>query len=125
MNISMDKAISIERLNVLYLLFSTRERANTRQRIGRCIRTFPNKTQPIVYDVIYDHYMSFYQFYNNKGDCRMTAYQGGFVKAHPSINLFIEYLKCRFRQMPMYPSLQKEWEKYYNSYVIELNQKRD
>lgn len=121
----MDKGISIERLNVLYLTFSTRERANTRQRIGRIIRTFEGKTQPIVYDIIYDHYMSFYQFYNNKGDCRMTAYQGGFVKAHPSINLFIEYLKCRFRQMPMYPSLQKEWEKYYKSYVIELNQKRD
>lgn len=121
----MDKGISIERLNVLYLTFSTRERANTRQRIGRIIRTFEGKTQPIVYDIIYDHYMSFYQFYNNKGDCRMTAYQGGFVKAHPSINLFIEYLKCRFRQMPMYQSLQKEWEKYYNSYVIELNQKRD
>lgn len=120
-----DKALSAERLNVLYLLFSTRERANTRQRLGRVARSYPNKTEAIVYDVIYDHYMSFYQFYNNKGDCRMTAYQGGFVKAHPSIHLFLEYLKCRFRQMPMYPSLQKEWEKYYNSYVIELNQKRD
>lgn len=121
----LDKAISINCLNILFLLFSTRERASTTQRVGRISRTFEGKTQPIVYDVIYDHYMSFYQFYNNKGDCRMTAYQGGFVKAHPSINLFIEYLKCRFRQMPMYPSLQKEWEKYYNSYVIELNQKRD
>lgn len=30
----MDKGISIERLNVLYLTFSTRERANTRQRVG-------------------------------------------------------------------------------------------
>lgn len=29
-----DKAISISRLNVLYLLFSTRERANTTQRVG-------------------------------------------------------------------------------------------
>lgn len=29
-----DKALSAERLNVLYLLFSTRERANTRQRVG-------------------------------------------------------------------------------------------
>lgn len=30
----MDKAISVNRLNVVYLLFSTRERANTRQRVG-------------------------------------------------------------------------------------------
>lgn len=117
----LDKAISINCLNILFLLFSTRERASTTQRVGRISRTFENKSQPIVYDVIYDHYMSFYQFYNNKGDCRMTAYQGGFVKMHSSINTFIEFLKCRFKQTNLPYNLIEEWKKYYKSYVIELN----
>lgn len=51
----------------------------------------------------------------------MEAYKGGFVKAHSSLNLFIEYLKCRFKQVPMNKSLEEEWKKHYNKYIIDLN----
>ena len=113
---TFDKALSANKLNILYLTFSTRERANTIQRVGRISRSFPNKQNAIVYDLIYDHYMSFYQFLNNKGDCRMSAYPG-FVKIHPSIKLFEEFLNSRFKQ---YEFNNEEWKKWESKYVIKL-----
>lgn len=117
---TFDKALSCNRLNILYLLFSTRERANTTQRIGRISRTYENKKPSIVYDIIYDHYMSYYQFNNSKGECRMEAYKG-FVKIHNSIYLLLEYLRCRFKQETMEPALLQEWNKWKNKYIINLD----
>lgn len=85
----------------------------------RISRSFPNKKQAIVYDAIYDHYMSYYQFNNSKGDCRMEAYKG-FVKVHNSIYLLLEYLKCRFQQKEMDSYSKNEWQKYEDKYVINL-----
>lgn len=118
----MDKAISINRINTEYLLFSTREVANTIQRIGRCIRSFPGKTKAIVYDIIYDHYMSFYQFINNSNKYRMKAHKIATAYNTTSMDLFIEFLRCRFRQTQMDAYKEKEFmEKYYKNFVVDIN----
>lgn len=49
----------------------------------------------------------------------MEAYKG-FVKAHSSIYLLLEYLRCRFQQKEMDYKLKNEWEKYKDKYVIDL-----
>ena len=114
-----DKALSVPRLNVEYLLFSTREIGNTIQRVGRIGRSFEGKTSAIVYDIIYDHYMSFTQFFN-KTKCRMMAHRECTKFHHESMSMFIDYLTARFRKTRMYN--EKEFlEKYYKKYVIDLN----
>lgn len=116
---AMDKAVSINRLNILYLLFSTRERANTIQRVGRVIRAFPGKKEAIVYDVIYDHYMSFYQFYNNKENCRFEALKQ-YSKYYSSVIDFIKFLEMRFKKIND-PKFIKEFEeKYSKKYIIKI-----
>lgn len=113
-----DKGLSIDRLNIEYLLFSTRERNSTVQRVGRCGRAFPNKPTSIVYDIIYDHYMSCFQFYNRKGDCRLSAHQG-FTKIHPSIEYFKQFLMNRFKDEPF--NNKAKWEEVKNKYIIDIN----
>lgn len=113
-----DKGLSIDRLNIEYLLFSTRERNSTVQRVGRCGRAFPNKPLSIIYDIIYDHYMSCFQFYNRKGDCRLSAHQG-FTKIHPSIEYFKQFLMNRFKDEPF--NDKEKWEEVKNKYIIDIN----
>ena len=113
-----DKGLSIDRLNIEYLLFSTRERNSTVQRVGRCGRAFPNKPTSIVYDIIYDHYMSCFQFYNRKGDCRLSAHQG-FTKIHPSIEYFKQFLMNRFKDEPF--NDEAKWEEVKNKYIIDID----
>lgn len=113
-----DKAVSVNCLNIEYLLFSSRERNSTVQRVGRVSRSFSNKRTSIVYDIIYDHYMSCFQFYNRKGDCRLSAHQG-FTKIHPSIELFKEFLMNRFKNEPF--NNEAKWEEVKNKYIIDLN----
>lgn len=113
-----DKGLSINRLNIEYLLFSTRERNATVQRVGRCGRAFPNKPTSIIYDIIYDHYMSCFQFYNRKGDCRLSAHQG-FTKIHPSIEYFKQFLMNRFKDEPF--NDKAKWEEVKNKYIIDIN----
>lgn len=118
----MDKAISINRINVEYLLFSTREVANTIQRIGRCIRSFPGKTKAIVYDIIYDHYISFYQFINNSNKYRMKAHKIATSYNQEAMDLFIEFLRSRFKQVPMDAYKEKKFiENYYKNFVVDIN----
>ena len=62
----LDKAVSINNLNVLLNLFPNREFANNVQRIGRISRTHKNKTYAIVYDFVYYHPIFFSQFYNRR-----------------------------------------------------------
>lgn len=117
---AMDKAVSINKLNIVYLLFSTRERANTVQRIGRVIRSFPGKEEAIVYDIIYDHYMSFYQFYNKKGNCRFNVLKD-YSKYYSSIFDFIKYLEHRFKgNILNYKEIDEFEKKYKNKYIIEI-----
>lgn len=113
-----DKGLSINRLNIEYLLFSTRERNSTTQRVGRIGRTFPNKPLSIVYDIIYDHYMSCFQFYNRKGNCRLSAHQG-FTKIHPSIEYFKQFLMNRFKNEPF--TDEEKWEEVKSKYIIDIN----
>ena len=117
---AMDKAVSINRLNILYLLFSTRERANTIQRVGRVIRAFPGKDEAIVYDIIYDHYMSFYQFYNKKGNCRFEALKD-YSKYYSSIFKLIKYMEDRYKGNILTFNEREDFENNYKSkYVIEI-----
>lgn len=117
---AMDKAVSINKLNIVYLLFSTRERANTVQRIGRVIRAFPGKKTAIVYDIIYDHYMSFYQFYNNKGNCRFNVLKD-YSQYYESIFEFIKYLENRFKKNKVnYKEIEKFEREYKSKYIIEI-----
>ena len=115
----MDKAISINRLDILHLLFSTRERVNTVQREGRISRAYKNKTKAIVFDYIYDHYMSFFQFYNTKGTCRMVAHNES-VKIPSNIKIFINYLLKRFMEKDN-NIVDEEYEKIKHLYEIDIN----
>lgn len=120
----MDKAISINRLNVLYLLFSTRERANTIQRVGRISRKSTGKTSAIVYDIIYDHYMSVRQFFNRNGKCRFNGLSKC-TQMDRSITDFINYIDHRYTDFK-YKNLidQHSLSRFKNikeKYVIKMN----
>lgn len=118
---TVDKAVSINRLDTLHLLFSTRERANCIQRVGRVSRTFRNKDNAIVYDYIYDHYMSFYQFNNNSGECRMTVHEK-FTQVNPSNSLFLDYLKARYKDDYFLNRYQQaEFDKIKKKYILEIS----
>ncbi|MGL4999481.1 MAG: helicase-related protein, partial [Cetobacterium sp.] len=116
----VDKGVSINRLNILYLLFSSRERNVTTQRVGRISRAYPGKKPSMVYDIIYPHYFSTSQFSNRKGDCRMTAHRG-FTKIHPSVDLFIWWVSSVISKQPMPKSKEEDFMKnWYKKYVIEI-----
>lgn len=115
----LDKAISINRLDILHLLFSTREINNLIQREGRISRNFEGKTQAIVFDYIYDHYMSFFQFYNAKGTCRMSGHNLA-CKIPDTIKVLIKYLQKRFIEKDNNIS-DKEYEKIKHLYELDVN----
>lgn len=115
----LDKAISINRLDILHLLFSTREINNLIQREGRISRNFEGKTQAIVFDYIYDHYMSFFQFYNSKGTCRMSGHNLA-CKIPDNIKVLIKYLQKRFIEKDNNIS-DKEYEKIKHLYELDVN----
>ena len=62
----LDKGISIDSANVLFLLYPSKNENSTEQRIGRVSRTQKGKTYAYVYDFIYDHGMFFAQFYKSQ-----------------------------------------------------------
>lgn len=120
-SVVLDKAVSINRLDTLHLLFSTRERANTIQRVGRISRTFTGKTDAVVYDYIYDHYMSFYQFDNAAGECRMHVHKN-FTKVNETNDLFIKFLKSRFRDnFYLTKKEQDDFEQIKKRYIMEIS----
>ena len=71
----LDKGISIDSANVLFLLYPSKNENSTEQRIGRVSRTQKGKTNAYVYDFIYDHGMFFSQFWKSQK---------------------VEYRECRF-----------------------------
>lgn len=120
-SVVLDKAVSINRLDTLHLLFSTRERANTIQRVGRISRTFTGKTDAVVYDYIYDHYMSFYQFDNAAGECRMHVHRK-FTQVNQTNDLFIKFLKSRFRDnFYLTKKEQDDFEQIKKRYIMEIS----
>ena len=62
--------------------------------------------------------MSCFQFYNRKGDCRLSAHQG-FTKIHPSIEYFKQFLMNRFKDEPF--NDKEKWEEVKNKYIIDIN----
>ena len=115
-----DKGVSVNRINILYLLFSTRERNNTTQRVGRCIRAFPGKKYAIVYDIIYSHYMSLAQFNNKKGDCRLTAHKG-YTSIPSSINTFLWWVSSVIRDTHIPDDVKESFlNNHYKKYVIDV-----
>lgn len=117
----LDKAVSINRLDTLHLLFSTRERANCIQRIGRISRSSRNKTDAVVFDYIYDHYMSFYQFSNNAGECRMSVHKD-FTIVNQTNDCFLKFLKNRFN--PNFRVHQRDvdaFEAVKNRYIMKIS----
>ncbi|WP_147371273.1 DEAD/DEAH box helicase [Fusobacterium necrophorum] len=111
-----DKAVSFDRLSICHLLFSTRERNNTIQRVGRCCRNHKMKNKAIIFDYIYDHYMAFYQFFNKKENCRLNAFKQS-TKIHPSIVEFCNLMSDRYKYQ-RYDK--KAWKKLEKLYVIEV-----
>lgn len=71
----LDKGISIDSANTLFLLYPSKNENSTEQRIGRVSRTQKGKEYAYVYDFIYDHGMFFSQFFKSQK---------------------IEYRECRF-----------------------------
>ncbi|MGL5715719.1 MAG: hypothetical protein ACRCX2_22040 [Paraclostridium sp.] len=103
------------------MLFSTRERANTIQRLGRISRSFKGKTDAIVFDYIYDHYYSYYQFQNNAGECRMKVHQE-FTHINPTQELFMKYMKNRFNPQQRFSERDyNEFEKIKGRYILQIS----
>lgn len=72
----LDKAISINILNAIHLVFPSKASGNVEQRVGRIARLHETKkSKPVVYDYIFDNYVFFKQLYNIFSFCRMKAYE--------------------------------------------------
>ena len=72
----LDKAISINILNAIHLVFPSKASGNVEQRVGRIARIHETKTsKPVVYDYIFDNYIFFKQLFNIFSFCRMKAYE--------------------------------------------------
>ena len=115
----MDKAISINRLDTLHLLFSTKEVINTIQREGRCGRAFPGKMGATVYDYLYDHYIPFFQFNNKNKNCRMMAHNESCMIPN-NINILIKYLQKRYMEKDC-SYTNNDYEQIKQFYEIDIN----
>ena len=120
----LDKAVSINNLNVLLNLFPNREFANNVQRIGRISRTHKNKTYAIVYDFVYYHPIFFSQFYNRRKKNRMMAYEETCVLPN-FISEFVNYCQRLFYSLEDkiqdYPELLKN----KNFAIVDLDKMED
>ena len=65
----LDKGISVNNANVLFLLYPSKNASTLEQRVGRVSRTAKNKRYAIVYDFIYDDKIFFNQFYRKYKPC--------------------------------------------------------
>uniref|UniRef100_UPI00262A2410 DEAD/DEAH box helicase n=1 Tax=uncultured Cetobacterium sp. TaxID=527638 RepID=UPI00262A2410 len=74
----LDKGISINNANVLFLLYPSKNTATLEQRVGRVSRTCEGKKYAIVYDFIYDHPIFFKQFIKSYKHCIKA--KGNFCK---------------------------------------------
>lgn len=71
----LDKGVSINILDCIHLVYPSKATGNVEQRVGRIVRTHPNKKQPIVFDYVFDNYVFFHQFFNKYTFCRFKAYR--------------------------------------------------
>lgn len=96
----LDKGISIDSANVLFLLYPSKNENSTEQRIGRISRTYYGKTYAYVYDFIYDHGMFFSQFFKSQKveykECRWNVERYCTTYNKDKIKNFMEYLMDHF-----------------------------
>lgn len=83
----------------------------------RICRAYPNKPQPIVFDYIYSHYMSYYQFYNKKENCRLNALKDC-TKIHSSIK---DFTMAMSHLLKVHHMDEVVWKEVYPKYVIDVN----
>ncbi|MGL6099102.1 MAG: hypothetical protein ACRC0G_05705 [Fusobacteriaceae bacterium] len=87
----------------------------------RVSRSFKGKTDAIVFDYIYDQYMSFYQYQNNANECRMAVHKE-FTHISPTHDLFLKFLKNRFNPNMRFDSRDKaEFEKIKGRYLLQIS----
>lgn len=95
----LDKGISIDSANVLFLLYPSKNENSTEQRIGRVSRTQKGKTHAYVYDFIYDHGMFFSQFYKSQTieyrECRFNV-EKECTTYKPQLREFIKNLSSHY-----------------------------
>ena len=95
----LDKGISIDSANVLFLLYPSKNENSTEQRIGRVSRTQKGKTNAYVYDFIYDHGMFFSQFYKSQTieyrECRFNV-EKECTTYKPQLREFIKNLSSHY-----------------------------
>lgn len=115
----MDKAISINRLDTLHLLFSTKEVVNTIQRVGRCGRASPGKMGATVFDYLYDHYIPFFQFNNKNKNCRMMAHNEACMIPN-NIDVLIRFLQKRYMERDVNYT-NNDYEQIKQFYEIDIN----
>lgn len=65
----LDKGISVNNANVLFLLYPSKNASTLEQRVGRVSRTAEGKKYAIVYDFIYDDKIFFNQFFRRYKPC--------------------------------------------------------
>lgn len=65
----LDKGISINSANILFLLYPSKNSSTLEQRVGRVSRTNEGKNYAIVYDFVYDDKIFFSQYYKNYKPC--------------------------------------------------------
>lgn len=96
----LDKGISIDSANTLFLLYPSKNENSNEQRIGRVSRVYPGKKKAYVYDFIYDHGMFFSQFYKSQNveyrECRWNVESYCTIYDEKMINQFINKLTSKF-----------------------------
>ena len=115
----MDKAISINRLDTLHLLFSTKEVTNLVQREGRVSRASPGKMGATVFDYLYDHYIPFFQFNNKNKNCRMMAHNEACMIPN-NIDVLIRFLQKRYMERDVNYT-NNDYEQIKQFYEININ----
>ena len=95
----LDKGISIDSANVLFLLYPSKNENSTEQRIGRVSRVSKGKINAYVYDFIYDHGMFFSQFYKSQTieyrECRFNV-EKECTTYKPQLREFIKNLSSHY-----------------------------
>ena len=115
----MDKAISINRLDTLHLLFSTKEVTPLIQRLGRISRSSPGKTGATAFDYLYDHYIPFFQFNNKNKNCRMMAHNEACMIPN-NIDILIKFLQKRYMERDV-SYTNNDYEQIKQFYEIDIN----
>lgn len=72
-----------------------------------------------VYDYIYDHYITFFQFNNKNKNCRMMAHNESCMIPN-NINILIKYLQKRYMEKDC-SYTNNDYEQIKQFYEIDIN----